>query len=81
MSSLRARFDGKVFVPVTAVDLLPGTEVEVSVPEKTSPLGTKEDGLALPTDGLQRKRRAGMAKGAVLWMAPDFADPVDDFED
>ena len=61
---LRARFDGRAFVPETPVDVPVGTVLEMwAEPSATEP---------------RPPRKAGSAKGLV-WMRDDFDAPLDDF--
>jgi hypothetical protein len=45
MPTIKAEFDGQVFVPCQTVNLPPGTRVGIHIPEPPSPL-TDEEGKA-----------------------------------
>ena len=65
MTVIRARFDGRAFVPDQPVELPIGFEVRIAV-EGVTP-GTP--------------RRLGSLKGTVRYMAPDFDAPLEDFKE
>ncbi len=64
---VRARFDGRAFVPETPVDVAEGTVVELW-------------GATAPNDQSRPKPRFGSARG-LIEMRNDFDDPVPGFED
>lgn len=69
MVTVKAHFDGKVFVPdepVESLSLRPGTQADVHVNTDAVP---------------QPERVFGSGKGSVLYMAPDFDEPLEDFKD
>ena len=68
MIALKARFDGKVFVPDEPVALPQGQSVRLIV----------ESPVIDPPDVPARKPIAGFAKGMFI-MRDDFNDPLDDF--
>jgi hypothetical protein len=71
MPTVKAHFDGKVFVPDEPVDLEPGTPTEVVIPD------TIESAASKPSD---HPRLAGWLQGKA-WIAPDFDAPLEDFRE
>jgi hypothetical protein len=63
---VKVRFDGSVFVPEGDINLPPGTQGEVRIPEtsRTAPV----------------RRKVGWLKGRIR-IAEDFDVPLDDFKD
>lgn len=72
--TLTLLYDGKTFVAKEPVDIPPNSEVTVDV-ISSHPVQEPAKPRKHP------RRRAGMAKGTVLYMSPDFDKPLDDFKD
>jgi len=69
MVELNAHFDGKVIVPDEPLALKPNQRVRIQV----EPMGE-------PSSPSGAKRRLGLQRGAVAYIAPDFdAELGDDF--
>lgn len=69
MVKLNAHFDGKVIVPDEPLALKPNQRVRIQV-----------EPIDQPTPPSESKRRLGLQRGAVVYIAPDFdAELVDDF--
>jgi hypothetical protein len=70
MVTLNARFDGKVFIPDDPLALKPNQRVRIQV-EPIEQHDSKECGF---------KRRLGLQRGAVIYIATDFdAELGDEF--
>lgn len=74
MSTIRAIFDGKVFVPRGPVNLAADTVVELQYDTPESP-------SSAPATAKHPTRRRGMFKNDQFWMSPDFDRTPDDFKD
>jgi prevent-host-death family protein len=51
---------------------------EVVITENNQPVARL---VAAPSESLHQPRQPGMLKGSVLYMAPDFDAPLEDFRD
>lgn len=68
MIALNARYDGKVIVPDVPLALVPNQQVRITV-EPIEPS---------PTTQPERKVEFGLQKDLVVYLAPDWEDPLPD---
>ncbi len=68
--------DAQARLPELIAQLHPGEEIVITREQKPV---ARLIGAAKPEE--KPRRRAGSLKGSVLYMAPDFDDPLEDFKE
>ena len=80
MVQVRAKYDGKAFIPVEPTDVPVGKLVRLTIDDAEAAVADDLPDLLPAIDPATGKRRLGQQRGSVLRMADDFNDDLgDDF--